>query len=69
MEQRISPVNSGKRTKELHSQKMLKEETQQAEMSDFIRIFAGRRTNRMILLSEVKMEVKEEVNSLRSWKL
>ena len=40
MEQRISPVNSGKRTKELHSQKMLKEETQQAEMSDFIRTFA-----------------------------
>jgi len=69
MEQRISPVKSGKGTSGLQFQKMLKEETQRAEMSDFIRIFAGRRTNRMILLSEVKMEVKEEVNSLRSWKL
>jgi hypothetical protein len=40
MEQRISPVNSGKGISGLQFQKMLKEETRQAEMSDFIRTFA-----------------------------
>ena len=35
--------------------------TQQVEISNFIRTFADGRTNRMILFSEVKMEVKVEV--------
>ena len=69
MIQRTKRAESSKGTNDIQFQKMLKEVTRRAEMSDFLRTFAGRRTNRMILLSEVKMEVKEEVNSLRSWKL